>query len=130
MTERGKRLQPTKAELAILATLWEHGRSTVPEIWERLSGKRQTGYTTILKQLQVMEKKGLVGVEKKRRPHLYWAAVSKDRTERKLLDDLAGIAFSGSLLKLAIKALSHRPPSAAELQEIRELLDRLEEQKE
>ena len=44
--------RPTDAELKILNVLWERGPSTVREVQESL--RRSTGYTTVLKLLQIM----------------------------------------------------------------------------
>jgi BlaI family transcriptional regulator, penicillinase repressor len=121
--------RPAAAEIAILTVLWDRGELAVPEIWEALKDERGTGYTTILKQLQVMETKGLVSAEKKRRPYVYRAEVPEDGTKRRLLDDFANSVFGGSLSNLAMKALSHGRPSRKELEEIRKLLDKLEKQK-
>ena len=52
--------RPTEAELELLQVLWQRGPSTVREIHDVLSGKKETGYTTTLKILQKMTDKGLV----------------------------------------------------------------------
>ncbi len=129
MTKKQPKKRPANAEIAILTVLWDRGELTVPEIWAILKSRRGTGYTTILKQLQVMEGKGLVSAEKKRRPYLFRAEVSEDGTQRLLLNDFANSVFGGSLSNLVMKALSQGRPSRKELTEIRELLDQLEKRK-
>ena len=52
--------KPTDAELGILRVLWQRGPSTVREVQEELNEVRPTGYTTVLKTLQIMTEKGLV----------------------------------------------------------------------
>ncbi|MHC4869671.1 MAG: BlaI/MecI/CopY family transcriptional regulator, partial [Planctomycetota bacterium] len=52
--------RPTDAELAILAVIWERGRATVREVFEELSQSQDTGYTTVLKFMQIMTDKGLL----------------------------------------------------------------------
>lgn len=116
---------PTDAELAILRVLWARGPSTVREVQERLD--EPSGYTTVLKLLQIMHEKGLVTRDESRRAHVYTAAVSEERAQRQLLDDLMSRAFGGSAQKLVMRALSSEGVSAGELEEIRNLLDRLEE---
>src|SRR5213082_1318120 len=55
------RRQPTDAELAILQVLWARGPSTVRQVAEVMAeGGRESGYTTILKTLQIMTDKRLV----------------------------------------------------------------------
>lgn len=129
MKEEASPRCPTGAEIAILTVLWDDGPMTVPEIWDAVKDERGTGYTTILKQLQVMEKKGLVSAEKKRRPFLYSAEISEDGTQGRLLEDVVKSAFRGSLSSLVMKAISQQPPSRQELKEIRDLLDQLEKGK-
>ena len=118
--------RPTDAELAILRVLWERGPSTVRDVHEALSGTQATGYTTVLKLLQIMTDKGLVVRDESQRAHIYEASESQQRTQRQLLADLTDRAFGGSPAKLVLQALNGRKASAEELGEIRALLDRLE----
>ncbi|HEX8153284.1 MAG TPA: BlaI/MecI/CopY family transcriptional regulator, partial [Thermoanaerobaculia bacterium] len=85
-----------------------------------------TGYTTVLKLLQIMTDKGLVVRDESQRAHIYEASESQQRTQRQLLADLTDRAFGGSPAKLVLQALNGRKASAEELGEIRALLDRLE----
>src|SRR5438477_11684637 len=118
--------RPTDAELAILSVLWERGPSTVRDVHDDLSSTQATGYTTILKLLQIMTEKGLVVRDESERAHVYQSRYGEQKTQRQLLADLAERAFGGSATKLVMQALSGRKASAAELNAIRELLDTLE----
>jgi predicted transcriptional regulator len=123
MADRTGIPRPTDSELAILNVLWERGPSTVREVNEALS---ESGYTTVLKMLQIMTDKGLVVRDETERAHIYAAAISEQRTQRQLLADLMDRAFGGSPAKLVMQALSGRKATAGDLNAIRELLDRLE----
>ena len=118
--------RPTDAELAILRVLWERGPSTVREVHDRLNVERETGYTTVLKFLQIMLEKGLVERDDAQRTHVYRAATEPDETRRELVEDLADRAFGGSAMRLVMQALSAKPASAEELAQVRRLLDELE----
>ena len=118
--------RPTDAELAILAVLWERGPSTVREVHDALSTSQATGYTTVLKMLQIMTDKGLVVRDESQRAHVYETRLSEQRTQRQLLSDLVDRAFGGSQTKLVMQALAGRKASADEIGEIRALLDSLE----
>src|SRR5438552_15541016 len=118
--------RPTDAELSILRVLWSLGPSTVRDVHEQLNRHAPTGYTTVLKLLQIMTEKGLVVRDETDRAHIYEARHSEQKTQRQLLGDLADRAFGGSAAKLVLQALSGRKTSAEELSAIRELLDRLE----
>ena len=118
--------RPTDAELAILSVLWERGPSTVRDVHDDLSSTQATGYTTILKLLQIMTEKGLVVRDEAQRAHIYESRYGEQKTQRQLLTDLADRAFGGSAAKLVMQALSGRKATAEELGAIRELLESLE----
>jgi BlaI family transcriptional regulator, penicillinase repressor len=118
--------RPTDAELAILSVLWLRGPSTVREVHDALSATQDTGYTTVLKLMQIMTDKGLVVRDESQRAHVYAARNSEQRTQRQLLGDLVQRAFGGSPAKLVMQALSSARASADELVAIRQLLDRIE----
>lgn len=117
-------LKPTDAATAILNVLWQDGPCTVREVHGRMD-ERGVRYTTVLKQLQVMHDKGLVKRDDTSRSHRYWAAVSQEETQTVLLHHLLEKAFGGSTTTLFIRALSRVQPGAAELAEIKSLLDTL-----
>jgi len=127
MSRTEKRPLPTDGELAILRVLWSRGPSTVRDVHEALPG-RSTGYTTVLKLLQIMLDKGLVARDESARAHIYAAAEAAESTQRRLVDNLVGRAFAGSASQLVMRALASEKASSAEIDEIRALLDRLEEE--
>jgi BlaI family penicillinase repressor len=118
--------RPTDVELAILRVLWRRGPSTVKDVHEEFARSSPTGYTTTLKQLQIMTEKGLVTRDESQRAHLYTARLPKEQTQTQLVRDLLERAFEGSATRLVMRALSSRPAMPEELAEIRKLLDQLE----
>ena len=117
---------PTDAELGILQVLWRRGPSTVREVQAELEKVTPTGYTTALKLLQIMTDKNLVKRDESERAHVYSASDGRDTVQRSLVGSLLDRAFDGSASQLVQQALASRPASAAELDEIRKLLDELE----
>jgi predicted transcriptional regulator len=118
--------RPTDAELEILKVLWRRGPCTVREVFETLGESKTTGYTTVLKLMQIMAEKGLVVRDESERAHRYEPAAPEDETQRRLVGDLLRKAFDGSAKKLVLQALSTERASSSELDEIRRLLDELE----
>jgi len=118
--------RPTDAELAILRVLWSRGPSTVRQVHEALSQERETGYTTVLKFMQIMTEKGLVERDESERTHVYQARFTQEQTQQRLVTDLLEKAFGGSASQLVMRALAAKPASADELAQIRRLLDELE----
>ena len=100
--------RPTDAELAILRVLWARGPSTVRQVLDTLAEESGTGYTTVLKLLQIMTEKGLVARDESDRTHVYEARYGEADTQRQLVDDLLDRAFGGSAMQLVMSALSSR----------------------
>jgi BlaI family transcriptional regulator, penicillinase repressor len=124
----GKIPLPTEAELAILNVLWNRGSSTVREVHSALQG-RGTGYTTVLKQMQLMTEKGLLARSERFRSHVYEARIPRKRTQLLLTRDLLERVFEGSAKNLVLGALTSQPISPRELAEIRDMLDKFEKGK-
>ena len=116
--------RPTEAELELLRILWEKEPATVREIYDALNQERPSGYTTVLKMLQIMTAKGLVVRDEANRAHVYRAAIGQDAMQSKILRDLSVRLFSGSAAQLALHALAMEPANDIELAEIRALLAR------
>ena len=123
---RPARSRPTEAELEILRVLWNRGPSTVRDVHDTLNSVKPSGYTTVLKTMQIMAEKGLVHRNEEQRAHVYEAAVARDATEQQLVGDLLDRVFGGSASQLVMQALATKPASPGDLAEIRQLLDEYE----
>lgn len=120
------RPRPTDAELSILRVLWRIGPATVRQVHESVTDRTE-GYTTILKLMQIMHQKGLVDRDESQRAHVYSANIARNEAQQELLGDLLQRAFDGSRAQLVLQALgSNDAATTEELQEIRQLLDKLE----
>jgi len=121
-----KQNKPTVAELEILAVLWERDAATVKEVHEILNLNKPTTYTTVLKFLQIMTQKGLVERDDSSKAHVFRAKHPPEHTQKNLVADLLEKAFRGSALRLVQHVLEAKPASAAELMEIRKLINEAE----
>src|SRR5258708_38685897 len=106
------RRKPTDAELGILRVVWSRGPSTVRQIAEQMG--RETGYTTVLKLLQIMTEKRLVTRDESARTHIYQAAYTPDQTELQLVTDLLDRVLDGSAAKLVRRARASNKASPDE----------------
>jgi BlaI family transcriptional regulator, penicillinase repressor len=118
--------RPTDGELNILRVLWNQGSGSVRDVQKALDAIKPTGYTTVLKLMQIMTEKGLVIRDETVRPQIYKARQSQAQTQQSLVNDLLQRAFGGSVRSMVLQALASKKSSPAELQEIDKLLDRLE----
>jgi predicted transcriptional regulator len=119
--------RPTDTELEILRALWQRGPSTVREVQETLGEARPTGYTTVLKMLQIMTEKGLVRRDESQRAHVYEARLAQEQTQQQMVGDLLERVFGGSATSLVMQALAtKKKTSAEELSQIRQIIDEFE----
>jgi BlaI family transcriptional regulator, penicillinase repressor len=120
--------RPTDTELEILRVLWQRGPSTVREVQETMSRAKPTGYTTVLKMLQIMTDKGLVRRDERQRAHIYEARLAREQTQQQMVTDLLERVFEGSAIGLVMQALAaNKKSSEQELAQIKKLLDDFEQ---
>ncbi len=120
---------PTASELEILNILWEKEPQTVKEIHERLSETKEVGYTTTLKIMQNMHAKGILSRELNGKSHLYFTVTKQEETQGRLLDRFLDSAFSGSASSLVMQLLGNKKTSKQELEEIKRIIDQMENEK-
>jgi len=126
----GKTPRPTDSELEILQVLWANGPSSVRFVHEKISQQRDVGYTTVLKLMQIMAEKGLAGRDTSQRTHIYRARVAEVETQQNLLRRFMDTTFRGSASKLVLQALGNAKTSPEELDEIKALIRRMEDEQE
>jgi predicted transcriptional regulator len=80
----------------------------------------------VLRFLQIMTGKRLVVRNEGERGHVYAPAIPAERTKKQMVRDLIDRAFGGSAHELVLQALGAGKVSAAELREIRKLLNELD----
>jgi predicted transcriptional regulator len=118
---------PTAAEVDILAALWRLGPATVRDVHDTLG--KDCGYTTTLKQMQLMTEKGLLIRTERFRSHVYEPAVPKEQMQKRIAGDVLRRVFDGSAAGLVMGALGAKPASTEELAEIRKMIDEFEKKK-
>lgn len=121
-----RKYQPTESELEILNVLWDKRSATVREVFEALTGNRNTGYTTTLKTMQIMTEKGLLTRDTSSRTHIYIPAVSKEQTQQHFISKMMNGLFDGSPGRLVMGALDNKKLSKDELEEIHNYLKQFE----
>ena len=123
-----KYIKPTESELEILKVLWNKGTASVREVHEELAKSKDVGYTTTLKLMQIMFEKGLVKRDATFKTHIYEAQVSRDKTQKHLLNKMIDTLFGGSPTQLVLQALGNHKASDEELETIQQLLNNLKKQ--
>ena len=117
-------IKPTDGELEILNILWAAGPSTVRSVHEQLN--KEAGYTTTLKLMQIMLEKGLLRRDDTSKIHIYEPAVNQNQTRGEIVQRMIDTVFNGSAMNLVMQALGNHKASSAEMEQIREFLDKAE----
>ncbi len=114
--------QPSEAELEILEIIWQGQPISVREIHEKILQKKEVGYTTVLKQIQRLQEKGVLDRDLNDARHRYSTRLDERETKRSLAQKLAGAAFGGSAISMMMHALGSEKPSENELLAIKNWL--------
>jgi predicted transcriptional regulator len=126
--ENPDRIEPTKSELEILQVLWRYGPSTVRLVNDKLNEQKRTvQYTSTLKLMQIMVEKGILKRDESRMKHIYTPAADEQRAKSYLLERFVDSMYNGSVSNLMMQLLGNKKTSKKELQEIKEMLRKLDE---
>src|ERR1700753_3552701 len=120
------KFDPTKAELEILQVLWQHGPSTVRFVNIKLNEQREVNYTSTLKLMQIMADKGILKRDESQMKHIYHVAEAEEKTKDHLLNRFVDTMYQGSTGKLVMQLLGKQKTSTDDLQQICDLLNKLE----
>ncbi len=112
-----------------MRALWSRTGSSVAQVKEFLADEgRELAQTTVATQLGRLEKKGLIAHEVEGRQFLYRALVSEEQVQRSVLTRVTEGLFGGDVTALVHQLLDHNQVSAADLAEVKRLIEAREAQ--
>jgi len=117
-------IKPTEGEMEILQVLWQKGHCTVREVHETLN-KKDAGYTTTLKLMQILHEKGMVARDTSSKTHIYSALINREKTQQQMVNKMIDNVFNGSAARLVMQALGNQTASKEEIDLIKAYLDKL-----
>lgn len=117
---------PTELELEILKVLWRESPLPVREVRSRLEqdAGRPLAHTSVITMLNIMHRKGLLARKRQGKAFLFSPKLKKQRVTGKMVRDLLTRAFDGSPRALVLNLLETADLDAAELTELRKLINR------
>ena len=124
----GKRQPASKAELEIARIVWDLGSATVRQVFEQVAPERELDFKTVQTYLRRLEAKGYLSTRQSGRSKVYSPKVRPGQVIRETVDDFLQRLFDGATLPLVQHLISERDISAKEIQELREMLDRWEQE--
>ena len=118
----------SKGEMQVARVLWDLRSATVREVHEALSSDLDIDFTTVQTYLRRLANKGYVHARLEGRTRIYTPKVKARTVIRETLDDLIERLFGGETLPLMMHLIEDRGISNDELDQLRALLDRLEQE--
>lgn len=117
-----KNTKVTELELSVLQRIWSRNdQATVTEVLEHWEGKKP-GYTTILKTLQKMETKGIVGHREDGRRYIYYPLLEKDQVTEGRLKAIVSQIFSDNKISFAQYFIKSSDLTLGEIAELKKVI--------
>ena len=114
----------TDAELEIMQVVWDHGKTTVRDVYETLNERRKLAYTTVLTMMKLLEHKGFLSRDDSERTHVYRPRRKRDRVVTAMVDDFVDRVFRGAARPLLMHLIEENDLSAEEIEQLAELARR------
>lgn len=116
-----------ETEMEVLNIVWQKGEATVADVREEILNRRDVAYTTIMTVMKNLYKKEYLTYRKEGVTYVYKAAKEPDSVKMSLLGNIMTKVFGDSPLELVQTLVKKEDLSKEELQQIKQLIDRMEE---
>ena len=117
-----------KVQLQIMRVLWEKGQASAREITEALNDDGQIAHSTVQTLLRQLEAKGAVSHRRQERTFVFCPLVNEASVARTEIRGLTERLFGGSASGLMAYLLKEEHIEPQELQEIKRLIEAMEEE--
>lgn len=117
----------TATQLEIMEVVWECGDQGViaSEIWQQIANQRKVVRTTILNQVDRLEKRGWLRREKSDGGALYFATLEREATENRLAQEFVNDFFKGSVSTLVSRLFGGGSISPEDVEKMQAMIDSL-----
>lgn len=117
----------TEAEAELMEILWTRKEASVQDVCGALEGR--LAYTTVATMLGILEKKGYLRHRIEGRMYIYSPARLKNDERSNVLRHIIHSFFEGSQKKLFAHLIQGSKLSREQLQELREIIDKVEKER-
>jgi predicted transcriptional regulator len=128
MGQESERTPLSEAQIEIMHAIWEHGDSTVAEVWKVLSEQRRLSRNTVLTQMARLEEKGWLRRCPQTNPTRFAPAVARASALRQVVARMVDTAFGGSADGLVMTLLDAKGISKEQAVRIRAMIERAEKE--
>ena len=107
----------TEREAQIMQILWDLGKATSEQVRERLPDEPHDSSVRTL--LRILDTKGFVHLNRKKRPIIYRPRVSRSRVQQKAVKNLLQRFFGGSAEALLLRLIEDEHLTAEQVERLR-----------
>lgn len=118
----------SKGEMTVARLLWDHGPATVRAIHQSLPEDQAMDFATVQTYLRRLETKGYATSILEGKTRIYSSKSKPKAVIRKTVDDFVSRLFGGQTMPLVRHLIEEHGIDGNDLAELRQLLDRLEQQ--
>ncbi len=119
----------SEAEWNIMESLWEESPKVGSRIVEDMAGRVGWSRSTTLTMLKRMTEKGIIACEDNGRMRVYVPLIERETAVKKETDNFLKRVYHGSASMLVSSFIKKQRLTAEELLELREILDKAEEER-
>jgi BlaI family penicillinase repressor len=123
-----KPVELTRAEWALMQCLWQRGRASATELQKLLESQQGWAYSTVKTMLDRMVDKGAVSAQRDGNVYEYSPRLRRQSAIGRVVDDMFDRVLEGSLSPLVSRLIESRKLSAADVAELRAMLDRYDDE--
>jgi BlaI family transcriptional regulator, penicillinase repressor len=123
-----KRGVPAPSELEVARIVWDLGAATVRQVLDALPVERSLDFKTVQTYLRRLAAKGYLRTRREGRTMIYSPKVQPRRVIGQVVDDLMNRLFDGEVFPLFQHLIEDRGITETDVRQLRELLDRLEQE--
>lgn len=116
-----------ETEMEILHIVWGLGEASVAEVQAEILKKRKVAYTTVMTIMKNLNDKGYLKYRKDGVTFIYSAAQKPESVQSSLIDSMVNKVFKGSASALVQTLVTSEKLTEKEIEEIRKLIDNMEE---
>ncbi|MFO7799962.1 MAG: BlaI/MecI/CopY family transcriptional regulator [Rhodohalobacter sp.] len=116
-----------ETEMEILHHVWELEEASVADVRERMLEYREVAYTTVMTIMKNLSDKKFLKYRKEGLSYIYSAAINPDEVRGNLVHEIVDKVFKGSTKDLVQALVNKENLTAKEREEIKSLIDNLEE---
>ena len=119
----------SEAEWNIMESLWEESPKVGSRIVADMAGRVGWSRSTTLTMLKRMTEKGIIACEDNGRMRVYVPLIERETAVKKETDNFLKRVYHGSASMLVSSFIKRQRLSAEELSELRQILDKAEEER-